>query len=302
MMLRKLLSIYEDAVLFSEPPEKPSEQFYIFYDKNENDWVGIPKFSISDKEFTLLKTLYELKDFQTTSYTTAAGQWQEYLFLNGPSPTNNTNTSYRFIQFQINGNEPDQMELESAFKGFFSDEVIIVWENCNKGIIIEEKKQISLSEDELMTASETLESDFFVKISFFLGKLYYMSEQLRDNFQQERDYFTFALARLGNTNLYTFERVFPAYLAYHSPSDLMTPELKKMFDLFEQDPDLFSTILIFLENNLNSSLTAKKLYIHRNTLQYRIDKFVERTGIGLKDFYGAFTVFFACQMYMKQQK
>ena len=57
---------------------------------------------------------------------------------------------------------------------------------------------------------------------------------------------------------------------------------------------MYATIKVFLENNLNASLTAKKLYIHRNTLQYRIDKFIDKTGIQLKDFYGAFTVFLAC--------
>jgi DNA-binding PucR family transcriptional regulator len=33
---------------------------------------------------------------------------------------------------------------------------------------------------------------------------------------------------------------------------------------------------------LNASLTAKRLFIHRNSLQYRIDKFIERTGIDIR--------------------
>jgi DNA-binding PucR family transcriptional regulator len=65
---------------------------------------------------------------------------------------------------------------------------------------------------------------------------------------------------------------------------------------------MYSSIKVFLENNLNASLTAKKLYIHRNTLQYRIDKFIDKTGIQLKDFYGAYTVFLACLLFEQSQK
>jgi DNA-binding PucR family transcriptional regulator len=77
---------------------------------------------------------------------------------------------------------------------------------------------------------------------------------------------------------------------------------QELNEAFLDDPEMFSTIKVFLENNLNASMTAKKLFIHRNTLQYRIDKFVEKTGIQLKDFYGAFTVFLACILFEQEKK
>ncbi len=50
------------------------------------------------------------------------------------------------------------------------------------------------------------------------------------------------------------------------------------------DKELLSTATIFLENNLNISETAKRLYIHRNTLVYRLNKIQRLTGYNLGKF------------------
>ncbi|WHY78879.1 helix-turn-helix domain-containing protein [Neobacillus sp. WH10] len=300
-MLRKLLSIYENSILFPSQPDKPSEQFYYFYSEAEDEWIGIPKTEMSEKELNLLKALYKTGEFQVSRVTTAEKAWYDFLFLHAPAPHSHSETFIRFIQFNINGNDANQVEIESALKGFFTEDVIIIWESGSRGIVVEEKKQISLSEEELISMSETLESDFYVTISFFIGKLNLNSEQLRSKFLLEKEYFSFAITKLGSPTIFTFERVFPAYLAHYLPEELKHRGSQEIAEVFHDDPEMFSTIKVFLENNLNASLTAKKLYIHRNTLQYRIDKFTEKTGIGLKDFYGAFTVFLACLLFEQNQ-
>lgn len=301
-MLKKLVSLYKNSILFSKRPDQPSEQFYYFLSEAENEWIGIPKTDVSEKELRLLTALYSLESFQVPRTSTTEKAWYDFLFSHAPVPPTHTETFIRLIQFHINGNDVNQVEIESALKGFFTDNCLIIWENGSRGMVIEEKKQISLSEEELIAMAETLASDFYIKISFFVGKLHHLSDQLRAKFLLEREYFSFAMTKLNNPAIFTFERVFPAYLAYHLPDELNKRGSQEIVAVFHDDPELFSTIKVFLENNLNASMTAKKLYIHRNTLQYRIDKFTEKTGIGLKDFYGAFTVFFACLLFENQQE
>ena len=73
--------------------------------------------------------------------------------------------------------------------------------------------------------------------------------------------------------------------------------LCKMFikEIFEdKTPDQFdeetlSTINKFFENNLNVSETSRQLYIHRNTLVYRLDKLEKSTGLDLRIFDDAIT-------------
>ncbi|WP_066316707.1 CdaR family transcriptional regulator [Bacillus sp. FJAT-29814] len=302
-MLKKLLSLFSNSVMLAERPKQEPQHQYVFFDEAAHEWIGIPKTEISEQELLVLKTLYQLIDFQPTVGNTASGKWHEFLLFDGPPPSNPSDHEYRFVQFQINGHDINQPEIEDALKGFFTEDTIIFWESRKNGVVIEGKKQISLSDGELISMSETLESDFYVKISFYVGKLYPLTEMLPSIYKKEREYFAFAVRNLGNNSrLFTYERIFPAYLAAHLPKQLAGQIPHEIFELFAGDPELYTTIKVFLENNLNASTTAKKLYIHRNTLQYRLDKFTERTGIGLKDFYGAFTVFLACQLFEHTQQ
>ncbi len=74
--------------------------------------------------------------------------------------------------------------------------------------------------------------------------------------------------------------------------------LCKMFirEIFEgKSPDDFdeetlTTINKFFENNLNVSETSRQLYIHRNTLVYRLDKLQKSTGLDLRVFEDAITI------------
>ncbi|MGJ7910230.1 PucR family transcriptional regulator [Neobacillus sp. LXY-1] len=298
-MLKKLLSLYKNSYLLTSLPEKPLESHFVFFAGSSNQWISIPKEMVSDKEVHLLNTLFELVEYHP-SQSSLGEDWHRFLLQNGPVPRQAFDGQYRFIQFHINGNAIDHQEIEAALKGFFVEDVVIVWESSTDGVVVEAKKQISLSDEELVSISETLESDFFIKTSFYIGKLYYFSTELPNQFLQEKDFFQFGIQRIVNTPILTYERVFPAYLAAHLPKELKQKISKDMIELFVHDPELFDSIKVFLENNSNASLTAKKLYIHRNTLQYRLDKFVEKTGIDLKDFYGAFTVFLACQLFEQE--
>jgi carbohydrate diacid regulator len=48
--------------------------------------------------------------------------------------------------------------------------------------------------------------------------------------------------------------------------------------------ETLATVNKFFENNLNVSETSRQLYIHRNTLVYRLDKLQKMTGLDLRNF------------------
>lgn len=50
------------------------------------------------------------------------------------------------------------------------------------------------------------------------------------------------------------------------------------------DEEILATVNKFFENNLNVSETSRQLYIHRNTLVYRLDKLQKMTGLDLQHF------------------
>lgn len=66
---------------------------------------------------------------------------------------------------------------------------------------------------------------------------------------------------------------------------LLDKDAKSIFS----DDDMINTAEEFLENNLNVSETSRKLYLHRNTLMYRLDKIERATGLNIRKFSDAVT-------------
>jgi len=63
------------------------------------------------------------------------------------------------------------------------------------------------------------------------------------------------------------------------------------------DPEMLQTLEAFFSENCNVSDTAKRLYIHRNTLLYRLDKFKQETGMDVRHFEHAVLVRLALLLY-----
>ena len=81
-------------------------------------------------------------------------------------------------------------------------------------------------------------------------------------------------------------------LIYQLPVQLcqmFIDEIFKGMSYEDFDDELLGTINMFFENNLNVSETARHLFIHRNTLVYRLDKIQKNTGLDLRSFDDAIT-------------
>ena len=63
----------------------------------------------------------------------------------------------------------------------------------------------------------------------------------------------------------------------------LTEEFEKK-NIDELGNEMLFTIQKFFENNLNVSETSRQLYVHRNTLVYRLDKIQRLTGLDLRIF------------------
>ncbi len=66
---------------------------------------------------------------------------------------------------------------------------------------------------------------------------------------------------------------------------------KSILKKYYNDIEMQNIIKVFLECDLNTSIAATKLYLHRNTLINKIDKFINETGYDVKKFKEAFIVY-----------
>ncbi len=140
--------------------------------------------------------------------------------------------------------------------------------NVAYGTIVNEIKEVSRSYKE-------------AKLALDVGKIFYSDRRI------------IAYSNLGIGRL-----------IYQLPIPLCKMFIKEIFDgksPDEFDDETLTTINKFFENSLNVSETSRQLYIHRNTLVYRLDKLEKSTGLDLRVFEDAITFKIALMVvkYMK---
>ncbi len=85
----------------------------------------------------------------------------------------------------------------------------------------------------------------------------------------------------------SYENLGIARLIYQLPTTLCDMFLREVFkrgSIESLDHETLFTIQKFFENNLNVSETSRKLFVHRNTLVYRLEKIRKLTGLDLREF------------------
>ncbi len=136
------------------------------------------------------------------------------------------------------------------------------------GTVVNDLKEVSRSYKE-------------AKLAMDVGKIFY----------EEKDVVAYSKLGIGR-------------LIYQLPLPLCRMFIREIFvnkSPDEFDEETLTTINKFFENNLNVSETSRQLYIHRNTLVYRLDKLQKSTGLDLRVFEDAITFKIALMVveYMK---
>jgi carbohydrate diacid regulator len=93
-------------------------------------------------------------------------------------------------------------------------------------------------------------------------------------------------------SIINYENLGIGRLIYQLPTTLCEMFLQEVFKknpIDALDQETLFTINKFFENNLNVSETARKLFVHRNTLVYRLEKIKKLTGLDLREFDDAIT-------------
>lgn len=108
----------------------------------------------------------------------------------------------------------------------------------------------------------------------------------------------------NDKNVAMYSNLGIARLIYQLPVTLCKAYLDEIFtkcSIDDIDRDLMFTINRFFENSLNISETSRHLFVHRNTLVYRIEKIKKITGLDLKNFEDAivFKVALMVNKYLK---
>ena len=142
------------------------------------------------------------------------------------------------------------------------------------------------------TIADTISSEFFTKVSIGIGTAAENIKDLARSFKEAQ--IAIEVGKVFDTekSIVSYENLGIGRLIYQLPTTLCEMFLQEVFkkgSLESLDRETLMTIQCFFENNLNVSETARKLFVHRNTLVYRLEKIRKLTGLDLREFEHAIT-------------
>ena len=167
-----------------------------------------------------------------------------------------------------------------------SEQDIVIVKEVGAGAGVEDLEKYA---EELM---KTAHSEYAAKLLIGISSVV---EKLKDLARAYKE----ARIALEVGKVFDIERPIMSYenlgigrLIYQLPTTLCEIFLQEVFkkgSLESLDRETLMTVQSFFENNLNVSETSRKLFVHRNTLVYRLEKIRKLTGLDLREFDHAVT-------------
>ena len=167
-------------------------------------------------------------------------------------------------------------------------------DNAGIAVIRQLQDPADLKESELLARQieATLTSDGETTCMIGIGTTAHVLQELAKSYKEAR--IAIEVGRVFETEktIINYEHLGIGRLIYQLPTTLCEMFLQEVFKrnpIDALDSETLFTINKFFENNLNVSETARKLFVHRNTLVYRLEKIKKLTGLDLREFDDAIT-------------
>ena len=137
------------------------------------------------------------------------------------------------------------------------------------------------------TICDAISKEFGIKIVIGIGSCVVGIKNLASSFRESQVALEVMKVFDTEKNIVSYNNLGIARLIYQLPTtlcEMFLNEVMKKGSLDSLDQETLLTIQKFFENNLNVSETSRKLFVHRNTLVYRVEKIKKLTGLDLREF------------------
>lgn len=158
---------------------------------------------------------------------------------------------------------------------------------------VKNAEDYSSLEEAAETAIDMMNMELMVRARASYGSITTQLKDLSKSYKEATMALEVGKIFYAEKNVTSYNRLGIGRLVYQLPENLCRLFIKEIFGDHEEiafDNELVTTVSTFFENNLNVSETARKLFIHRNTLVYRIEKLEKDTGLDVRRFDDALTL------------
>lgn len=178
--------------------------------------------------------------------------------------------------------------IQDLFPDKTKDFVINVNES-DIALVKEVKNNIETKDLEKLARSiaDSLGTEYYTHVIVGIGTAVESIKELAKSFREAQ--VSLEVGKVFDTEktIVSYDNLGIARLIYQLPTTLCEMFLREIFkrgSIETLDHETLFTIQKFFENNLNVSETSRKLFVHRNTLVYRLEKIKKLTGLDLREF------------------
>jgi len=178
----------------------------------------------------------------------------------------------------LSGMFPDKMQ---DFVLSINEMDIAVVKQISAGVTSEELEKMAA------TMEETLKNELRIRTVIGIGTVAEHLRELADSYKEAQTAIEVGKVFDTEKSIMHYENLGIGRLIYQLPTTLCEIFLSEVFkknSIDSLDQETLFTINKFFENNLNVSETSRKLFVHRNTLVYRLEKIKKLTGLDLRQF------------------
>lgn len=230
--------------------------------------IAFPKQELTKREHALINLLATKQFADRTN-----NPWKKYLLDQGKQPE--IAEQVRFLYFKINNLSKDLRASWAELAQSFFTNSRYFWLTDELFIIID--FDCRLSKEDFLGIISTIDNDFDCRTYLQLGLIWKKEDKLPEIFSEEKEIFEAKYQKLDQVSTIP-ERALIFYLNKGDSNLILNAYQQK----FEQSDNYAQLIVELYRVGGNLSKASKRLFLHRNTLEYRLDKLQNDYGLNLR--------------------
>lgn len=266
--LDDILQLYSTAEVSERPELTPKSVSFIC----EKGYLNLTNVDLTDRELKLLRVLLgePVKHYDC---------WQAFLCGKGEKPSVEGKIRFILGKVELKNSEFSLTTWKNALKEIFMTEILAFFQlNATEFVLVERVGPTSYESADFLGIAQSLDAELNTKTTFFIGNTWPADLELAKVFSEEQAMFGQAMNK--NMPVITAAKSALDYFTYQSRKQSYL--LKSYQELFLKDPQLKKIIQALYHAQGNTTLAAKKLYLHRNSLQYKLNRFTKESGLDVK--------------------
>lgn len=194
--------------------------------------------------------------------------------------------------FYVKKQENSEAAIYEVIRNMYPDKErdFVINIDANNIVIIKELQEIVKS-DKLETMAQqilnTINSETMTKVIVGVGTVAANIDELNNAYKEAQIALEVGKVFEEGKDVLNYDSLGIGRLIYQLPiklCELFLQEVFKKGSIASLDDETILTINKFFENDLNVSETSRQLFVHRNTLVYRLEKIMKLTGLDLRKF------------------